>query len=70
MNHIELLRSALYLRVLEPDLYSSMQYGRVGGVEPLEQHHVGDLGVESKDEAAEVTRESDDGLANLLRKPG
>ena len=46
-----------------------MQYGRVGGVEPLEEHHVRDLGVESKDEAAEVTRESDDGLANLLRKP-
>jgi hypothetical protein len=45
-----------------------VQDGRVGGVDPVEKHHVRDLGVEGEHEAAEVAREADHRLPNLVRK--
>ena len=57
---------ALYLRVVVPDLDSSLKNGRVLRVDPVEEHHVRDLGVKCEGDAAEVARQPDHRLAHLL----
>jgi hypothetical protein len=44
-----------------------MKNWSVGRIDPVEEHHVGDLGVEGKDDAAEIAGETDHSLADLLR---
>ena len=55
-----------YLWVLEPYLDGPLHDGCVGGVDPVEEHHVGGLRVEGECDAPEVAGQADHGLANLL----
>ena len=49
----------------EPDGDGAEEDGGVGGVEPLEQHHVRSLRVEGKGDAAKVTRQPDQSPLHL-----
>jgi hypothetical protein len=44
-----------------------MKNWSVGRIDPVEEHHIRDLGVEGKDDAAEIAGETDHSLADLLR---
>ena len=54
-----------HLWVVVPNLDRPLQDRRVLRVEPLEEHHVRDLGVKCERDAAEVAGEADHGLADL-----
>jgi hypothetical protein len=56
-----------YLRILVPDFNCPVKNWSVGRIDPVEEHHVRDLGVEGKDDAAEIAGETDHSLADLLR---
>ena len=55
------------LGIIVPNLHGPMQDGGVSRIDPIEEHHVGDFGVESESNAAEISGQSDDRLADLLR---
>lgn len=56
-----------HLRIAVPYLHGPLQDGGVLGVDPLEEHHVGHLGVEREGDAPEVPRKPDHGLADLKK---
>ena len=47
------------LRVAAPNLERAQQDGRVGGEDPLEEHHVARLVVEGEGDAAQVANQTD-----------
>ena len=55
-----------YLWVVVPDLDCPLEDGGVLRVDPVEEHHVRDLRVEGEGDAAQVARQTDHRLPNLL----
>ena len=57
-----------YLWILVPDFDSSVQDGCVRRVDPVEEHHVGDLRVEGEDYPSKITGQANHCFPHLVGK--